>query len=394
MPDAAEDLGVLRRPDGRPAVVLQVLPRLISGGVERGSLDIAAALSAAGARVLVASEGGPMAGELRRYDATHIDLPLASKNPLTIYRNAARLAAVVQAQKVDILHVRSRAPAWSAKLAAARSGCRFVTTFHAPYNAQNGIKRRYNAVMAAGERVIAISEFLASHVREVYGVGPDRLRVVPRGVDLVHFDPQNVSAERVIKLARQWNLPDGVPFLMLPGRLTRWKGQGLLIDALSRVRDLNFHCLLVGSARGRTAYRRELEGLVASLDLSGRVSICDDCADMPAAYMLADVVVSASSDPEGFGRVVSEAQAMGRPVLVSDHGGAAEQILDGETGLAFPPDDAEALAAALRRALALPADVRKDLAWRSRERVAKLFSKDLMCRRTLAVYRELLSEGA
>lgn len=389
--DTAEGVSALERPDGKPAVVLQVLPRLISGGVERGSLDLAAAVSAAGARALVASEGGPMAGELRRYGAEHISLPLASKNPLTIYRNAGRLAALVKRQGVDILHVRSRAPAWSAKLAATRSGCRFVTTFHAPYGAQNELKRRYNAVMAAGERVIAISEFIAQHVREVYGVGPDRLRVVPRGVDLVHFDPQNVSAERVIKLAREWNLPDGVPFLMLPGRLTRWKGQGLLIEALARLPDLNFHCLLVGAEQGRTGYRQELERLVASLNLTGRVSLCDDCRDMPAAYMLADVVISASSEPEGFGRIVSEAQAMGRPVLVSDHGGAREQILDGETGLAFTPGDPEALAAALRRALALPADLRKELAWKSRERVVERFSKDLMCRRTLAVYRELLS---
>jgi len=394
MLDTAESSGTLQRADGSPAVVLQVLPQLITGGVERGSLDIAAAISGAGGRALVASQGGPMAGELRRYGAEHIALPLASKNPLTIYRNAARLAKLVRRQKVDILHARSRGPAWSAKLAAQRTGCHLVTTFHAPYNAQNEFKRRYNAVMAAGDRVIAISEFLAEHVRTLYGVGPERLRVIPRGVDLVHFDPQNVSAERVVKLAQAWNLPDGVPFLMLPGRLTRWKGQALLIEALARLKDLDFHCLLVGSDQGRAAYRQELEELVASLDLTGRVSICEDCRDMPAAYMLADVVVSASSDPEGFGRVVSEAQAMGRPVLVSDHGGAREQILDGETGLAFPPGDAEALASVLRRALSLAPEVRQELGGRSRERVVELFSKDLMGRRTLDVYRELLSSPA
>ena len=391
MPDAAREAVVLRRADGSPPAVLQVLPSLVTGGVERGCLDIAAALTAAGARALVASEGGPMAGELRRYGAEHITLPLASKNPLVIYRNAGRLAAAIKEHQVDILHARSRGPAWSAWRAVRRSGCRFVTTFHAPYNTENEMKRRYNAVMSEGERVIAISDFLAGHVRETYGVGEDRLRLVPRGVDLVHFDPQNVSAERVIKLAREWNLPDGVPFLMLPGRLTRWKGHGLLIEALAKLRDLDFHCLLVGSDQGRSAYRKELDDLVAQLDLLGRVSICDDCRDMPAAYMLADVVVSASSDPEGFGRVVSEAQAMGRLVVVSDHGGAREQILEGETGFAFPPGDADALAVAMRRSLTLPAETRAEQGRQARARVTELFSKDLMCRRTLAVYQELLS---
>jgi glycosyltransferase involved in cell wall biosynthesis len=379
------------RADGRAPVVLQVLPSLVTGGVERGCLDIAAALKAAGARAIVASEGGPMEGELRRYDALHIKLPLSSKNPFVMYLNAGRLAAAIVENGVDILHARSRGPAWSAWLAARRSGCHFVTTFHAPYGAENALKRRYNAVMAGGERVIAISEFVAEHVRATYGVEAERLRVVHRGVDLLRFDPQNVSAERMVKLARSWHLPDGVPLVLLPGRLTRWKGHELLLEALPRLADLDFRCLLVGSDQGRGAYRRELEALIASRGLTGRVALCGDCQDMPAAYMLADVVVSASSDPEGFGRIVSEAQAMGRPVVVSNHGGAREQILEGETGFSFPPGDPEALAVALRHALTLAPHERALLGERACARVPGLFSKDLMCRRTLAIYQEVLN---
>ena len=386
----ATTLAPLRRSDGQAAVVMQVLPSLVTGGVERGCIDIAAALTQAGARALVVSEGGPMAGELRRYGAEHITMPLASKNPLVVYRNAGRLAAAAKRHGVDLLHARSRGPAWAAWLAARRVGCRFVTTFHAPYNFDNEFKRRYNAVMAKGERVIAISEFIATHLRANYGLGDDRLRVVHRGVDLVRFDPGNVSAERVIKLARDWNLPDGVPFLMLPGRLTRWKGHEPLLEALATLGDLDFHCLMVGSDQGRDSYRQELEARIVSLGLTGRVSFCDDCQDMPAAYMLADVVISASSDPEGFGRVVSEAQAMGRPVVVSDHGGAREQILAGETGFAFTPDDSGALAVALRHALSLSPKARAELGIRARARVSAHFSKDLMCQRTLSVYQELL----
>ncbi|MGD1876471.1 MAG: glycosyltransferase family 4 protein [Kiloniellaceae bacterium] len=379
---------------GDGPVVLQLIPSLVPGGAERGTIEIAAALVADGGTAIVASEGGPMENDLRRAGALHLKLPAASKNPIVMYRNIARIEQIIAAYNVGIVHVRSRAPAWSARMACQRSGAHFITTFHAPYNFTNALKKRYNQVMAEGERVIAISEFIAAHVRENYNLDPARLRVIRRGIDTVRFDPDRVSAERMIQLSTRWRLPDGVPLILMPGRLSRWKGQTVLLEALSHLGDLDYRCVMVGSDQGRTAYRRELETLIARYGLGGKASIMDECNDMPAAYMLSDVVVSPSTDPEGFGRTVGEAQAMGRPVVASDHGGAREQVIDGRTGFLFPNGDAQALAAGLRKALSLAPDVRARLHDDAIHRVRHDFSKDQMCARTLAVYREILRAGA
>jgi glycosyltransferase involved in cell wall biosynthesis len=378
---------------GRP-VVLQVLPRLITGGAERGAVDIAVALTEAGGTSLVASEGGPMEYELKRAGVTHIKLPLASKNPLVMRRNVNRLVAVIEEHDVDIVHARSRAPAWSAMAAAKRTGRHFVTTFHGTYGSASALKRHYNAVMVKGERVIANSEFIARHIREVYKVDPALIRVIRRGVDLDRFDPERASAERVIQLAKRWRLPDGVPVVMLPGRLARWKGHTVLIEALRELGDLELLCVIVGSDAGRSAYRAELEKLIARHGLSGRVFLPGHCDDMAAAYMLADVVISASTEPEAFGRVVSEAQAMGCPVVASDHGGAREQVLGNRTAFLFPSGDATALAEMIRKALALDAAARERLATEARAHVMANFDKRHMCAATLALYREILRAEA
>ncbi|GAB4394595.1 MAG: glycosyltransferase family 4 protein [Kiloniellaceae bacterium] len=375
-------------------VILQVLPSLVTGGAERGTVEIAAAIVASGGTAIVISEGGPMENDLKRAGALHLKLPVASKNPVVMYRNIARLQRVIESYKVDIVHVRSRAPAWSAKAACQRTGAHFITTFHAPYNFSNAIKKRYNQIMSEGERVIAISEFIAEHVRDNYDVDPARLRVVRRGIDIARFDPDKVSAERMIQLTNRWRLPDGVPLILMPGRLSRWKGQAVLLEALTHLRDIDFRCVLVGSDQGRTGYRRELEALISSHGLDGRASIMDECNDMPAAYMLSDVVVSASTDPEGFGRVVGEAQAMGRPVVASDHGGAREQLISGRTGFLFPSGDPAALAEGLCKALSLTPEERARLHDEAIARVRAEFSKDQMCARTLAIYREVLRAGA
>jgi glycosyltransferase involved in cell wall biosynthesis len=375
-------------------VILQVVPSLVTGGAERGTIEIAQAIVADGGTAIVASEGGPMENDLKRAGALHLRLPAASKNPLVMYRNVARLERIIEAYNVDVVHVRSRAPAWSALYAARRTGRHFITTFHAPYNFSNALKKRYNQVMVEGERVIAISEFVAEHVRANYDVDPARLRVIRRGIDVARFDPDRVSAERMIQLSTRWRLPDGVPLILMPGRLSRWKGQALLLQALTQLKDLDYRCVFVGSDQGRAGYRRELESLIGSLGLESRASIMDECNDMPAAYMLSDVVVSASTDPEGFGRVIGEAQAMGRPVVASDHGGAREQLIPDQTGFLFPSGDAEALAQGLRGALSLAPDLRARLHDQAIARVRSEFSKDQMCARTLALYREVLRAGA
>lgn len=376
-----------------PVTILQVLPALGgSGGVERGTVEIAGCITAQGWRSLVASNGGERVYQLQRAGADHIQLPLHSKNPLTIYANISKLTKVIKEREVDIVHVRSRAPAWSAYYACKNTNTAFVTTFHGTYSVGTALKRLYNSVMTRGDRVIAISKFIAGHLKQTYGAAGDKIRIIHRGVDLDSFNASLVSAERVVKLAHTWRLEDGYPVVMLPGRLTRWKGQGVFIEAIAALGRKDIRCVLVGSDQGRSGYRKELERLIEKNGLSSVVRIVDHCDDMPAAYMLADVVVSASTDPEAFGRVVVEAQALGRPVVAPDHGGACETIISGQTGWLFPPGDKAALAEALRQALSLDEDGRQVFAERAVKSVTEHFSKAAMCEKTLNVYREVLRE--
>lgn len=376
----------------RQATIMQVLPALgASGGVERGTVEIAAAIQKAGGRAIVVSAGGPLEHRLKRVGAEHITLPVDSKNPFVMYKNIRRLANVIRQNDVDIVHARSRAPAWSAYYAARRTGVRFITTFHGTYGAGNPLKRLYNAIMTKGDLVIAISAFIAGHIRQVYGTPPSRLRTIHRGVDIDAFDPGQVSAERKIKLATDWRLDEGLPVVMLPGRLTRWKGQVPFLDAIAKLGRKDVRALLVGSDQGREEYRRELERKVQALDIGDIVRIVDHCDDMPAAYMLSDVVVSASLDPEAFGRVVIEAQAMGRPVIATDHGGARETVLENTTGWLVAPGDVDALAAAMDKVLSLAANDRAKLAARAVAHVRDNFSTAAMAAKTLDVYNEVLN---
>ena len=379
-----------RAPDTEAPAVLQVLPSLRTGGVERGTVDIAAALTAAGRRAVVVSSGGPMVHEIERSGGEHITLPVDSKNPLVMRRNIAALADVIASRNVAIVHARSRAPAWSAHAAAQRCGVPFMTTFHGTYNFSNPVKKAYNAIMTKGETIIAISDFIGRHVVEQYGAPPEKVRVIHRGIDVDRFNPDSISAERMIQLAQAWRLPDDAPVIMLPGRLTRWKGQGVLIEAARRLARADVRVLLVGDDQGRTAYRDELEEQIKRTGAEGIVHLTGPCRDMPAAYMLADVVVSASTDPEAFGRVAAEAQAMGRPVIATDHGGSRETVIAGETGWLVPPGDADALAQALRAALTMTRDERDRVAQRAIAHVREKFTKAQMCEKTLEAYSELL----
>jgi glycosyltransferase involved in cell wall biosynthesis len=245
--------------------------------------------------------------------------------------------------------------------------------------------------MARGERVIAISDYIHDIVVNQYGAPPERVRVIHRGVDLTMFDPHAVSPARIVQLAKAWSLPDGIPIVMLPGRLTRWKGQTVLIDALAKLGRSDVRCVLVGADQGREAYRRELMDRATRARLGDTVRIVGHCNDMPAAYMLADVVVSASTDPEAFGRVAAEAQAMGRPVIATDHGASRRTVIHGETGWLVPPGDSAALAEALQHALGISGREREQLAARAIANIHANFTKAAMCEATLAVYREVLA---
>ncbi len=372
-------------------VVLQVLPSLETGGVERGTVEIAQAIVAASGTALVASEGGRLVAAVERAGGRHIRLPLASKNPVTIWRNAGRLSGLVRTEGVHIIHARSRAPAWSALLAARRTGARFVTTYHGVYNEGLPGKRRYNAIMAKGDRVIAISRYVAGLLTARHAVEASRIRIIPRGVDTALFDPDRLSGQRLAKLSGSWRVPDGAPIVMLPARLTRWKGGSVLIDAMARLACADACCVLVGATQGREQFAKQLAARALALGVGDRVRLVGHCDDMPAALALADVVVSASLDPEGFGRAVIEAQAMARPVIATDHGGAVETVEHQVTGWRVPPGDASALATALDHALAMQPDERREMGARARASVLAHYTTAAMKAATLEVYRELLA---
>ncbi len=388
-------------PARQAPVVLQVLPSLQAGGVERGTVEIARAIVEAGGIALVASAGGRLVPQLERLGAVHLPLGLMTKDPLSIWLNGRRLARLIRRHRVDLVHARSRAPAWSARWAARRTGTPFVTTWHGVYSETLPFKRAYNAVMATGDRVIAISRFVAERVASRYGVGSDRLRTIPRGADTDLFDPAAVRGDRIHVLARQWQLPDHAPgnpaVIMLPGRITAWKGHALLLDALALLRDeapsLDWVCVLVGpSGDGRRSFGRVLVEQADRLGLRNRLRFAGQCADMPAALALADLVVVPSLEPEPFGRAVVEAQAMQRPVLAASHGAALETVQPGVTGFAFPPGNAAALAALLRHVLSLPFAERARIGAQARARVLSHYTVRAMQQATLDVYEELLRQ--
>jgi glycosyltransferase involved in cell wall biosynthesis len=371
--------------------VLQVLPSLVTGGVERGTIEINQAIVGAGWTGLVASAGGRLVPAVRRAGGRHIVLPLTSRDPLTIWRNAARLAAVIRAERVAIVHARSRAPAWSAWLACRRTGAHFVTTYHGTYGEDLPFKRRYNSVMAKGEQVIAASRFIAEEIVARHGTDPTRVRVIPRGVDPARFDPAVVSGDRMERLAQAWRVPDGALVALLPGRLTSWKGQSVLIEALARMSRRDVCGVLVGSEQGRERYTARLIRQAETLGVADRLRLAGECDDMPAALMLADVVVHASTRPEAFGRVVIEAQAMGRPVIASDLGGPVETVEHGVTGWRVPPGDPAALAAAIEAALEFPVEQREALGHRGRAAVLRRCTVAEMQRATLDVYQQVMA---
>ncbi len=379
--------------------VLQVLPRLVMGGVERGTVDIAKALSAAGWNPIVASAGGPLVREIERCGAKHITLPLDGKNPFSIRRNATLLTEVIRQQGVDIVHARSRGPAWSAKSACAATGVPLITTFHGVYGlGPFGVKKSYNRIMTEGQRVIAVSNFVKTHILENYGTPEDRIRVIYRGVDFGAFDPDKVPPTRLIQLTSKWRLPEDAPVVMLPGRLSAVKGHLVLVDALAELarrttQPLNIRCLMVGKAQGHASYRKAILEYADTRGVGGNVHIIDDCNDMPAAYMATDVVVSATRKPEAFGRIMAEAQAMGRPVVAPSHGPTDEVIIPGVTGWLFTPSDPHSLADALERALKLGKDERMTLAKTAISHVRDNFSNQEMCEKTLAVYNEVIQEN-
>jgi glycosyltransferase involved in cell wall biosynthesis len=384
----------------RPTI-LQIIPELDTGGAELSAIEVAGAIAKAGGRAIVLSEGGRLVARLEAAGGEFVPFAASSKNPVRILWNARAMARLIRRDGVDLIHARSRAPAWSARLAARATGKPFVTTYHGAYGESSALKRVYNRVMADGDLVIANSNYTSRLVQDRYGTPPARIRVIHRGVDGGDFDPAAIAPDRVEALRRAWSVPPQARIILNPARLTSWKGQGVLIAAAKLLKERgelgDGVIVLAGDAQGRDAYRAALEQQIAEAGLGNEVRLVGHVADMPAAYHLAHLAVVASTQPEAFGRVGTEAQIMGCPVIATAIGAPPETVLaepsvpaSERTGWLVAAGDAEALAAAVSAGLKMPPEDRLALGGRARAHVLRSFSLEAMRRQTLAVYDELL----
>ena len=359
-------------------------------------MDVAKGIIASGGLALVATKGGRLTSEIEAAGGTVIALPVHSKNPLTILANIFALRKIARDNQINIIHVRSRAPAWSALPAARLSGAHYVTTYHGTYQAKSALKRFYNSGMARGDEVIANSAFIGERIRAEHPRHARNMTVIPRGTGLERHRNANIEPARLDALKVDWKLEDNKgSVVLLPGRLTGWKGQSVLIEAAAQLKDEgieDFVIVLAGDPQGRDDYVKSLWDQINAAGMNDRIRMVGHVADIPAAMALSDIVVSASTEPEAFGRVAVEAQASERPIIATDHGGAEETVI-GEgpdrTGWRITPGNAEDMAKALREALAMPSEERSAMGARGRKNAAA-FSVEAMVASTLAVYEKLL----
>ena len=387
-------------PKNRPTI-LQIIPRLDAGGAELSVVEIAGAIARAGGRALVLAEPGRLTADVAAAGGEIVPFPAATKNPLRLLANARRIADIAAREGVHLIHARSRAPAWSALMAARRARVPFVTTYHGAYGESNRLKRLYNSVMARGDVVIANSRFTAGLIASRYATPPERIAVIHRGVDIAAFDPERIEPQRVSALRQSWNVAPQQRVILQAARLTRWKGQSVLIDAAARLQALgqmrDAILVLAGDAQGRDGYVEALQGQISRLGLQQRVRVVGHVVDIAAAYLAAHVTVVASTEPEAFGRTAIEAAAVACPVIATDLGAPPETVLaapaapdEEATGWLVPPGDAGALAERLAQVLALPAPARTRMGNRARRHAVANFSVDAMQQSTLAIYDRLL----
>ena len=370
--------------------ILQVTPALGQGGVERGTVEMAAYTVKQGATSLVASQGGQMVQDLISTGARHIILPLERRDPFTIFANAIKLKTIILQEKVSLVHARSRAPAWAALLACRLTGTPFLTTFHGTHRIQNRLKKLYNSSMVRGDRTIAISEFIKRHIITNYQLPEDRIDTAPRGCNPEFFSPTAISQEVLNELRHSLGISSGEVVISLPGRLTRWKGQGLFLQALQKVADLPWKAVLIGGPEKKIAYLEELRAQAVELGIAERVVFVGDQSNIVPYYAISDIIVSASTEPEAFGRVAIEAQAMAKPVIASAHGGSLETVRDGATGWLFESGNVDALAGKLRQCLSSDAE-RKEMGNRGRQWVKEHFTVEQMCQAEWETYLKVMN---
>lgn len=386
--------------ESKKFVIMQLLPSLESGGVERGTIDIAKALKKENFEPIIVSNGGVMTYQLREAKIEHIELPVNSKNPITIFLNIKKLVDLIHQHKVDIVHVRSRAPMWSAYFACKKTNTKLISTVHGTYSLNFlkwkvfFLKKIYNQLILKADSIIAVSDFIKKYIIENYQdktntLLSEKIVVIQRGVDLEYFDIAKVSKNRLIDLMKKWNLPEDKKIILMPARFTAWKGHEFLIDALTKVKG-DFCCVMVGSDHGHKKFRKRLEAKIIKENLAGKIKIVGPCKDMPTAYAISHFVVCPSIRPEAFGRVAIEAQSSNKVIIATKIGGSLETIIDGKSGFLVEVGDVENFAMLIDKVLNMPKaelDVMQDFA---RKHVMKNFSNKKMCDKTIDAYKDLL----
>ena len=377
--------------------VLQVIPKLGYGGAETGCYDIAHFLSENDCGSYLATSGGELLKFIKKDKVKLFRLPVHSKNPLLILFNTLVLAIYIILFKINIVHARSRAPAWSCYFASLLTRRAFVTTFHGTYNFQTNIKKFYNSVMLRAKLTIAGSNFIFFHINENYSEylsKEKKLRVIFRGINIDYYNSKNISVLKQEKLKQEWGLLSNKFTILLPGRLTYWKGQEKFIESLNILIEdyniTNFQALILGSDQGRKVYSKKLINLVERYNLNKKIKFISHCKEMPLAYSLADVVVSASIEPEAFGRVSVEAQSMGKPIIASNIGGSKETIINKKTGFLYKYDDPRELAKSLNTVIQLSPDELKFMGIEGRKNISKKFDVETMCQSNLKEYKRLI----
>ena len=377
--------------------VLQVIPKLGYGGAETGCYDIAHYLAEKECGSYIATSGGELLKFVKKNRVGIFKIPVHSKNPILIFLNAIFLSFFILTKKINIVHARSRAPAWSCYLACLLTNRAFVTTFHGTYNFNNKLKKFYNSVMLRSNLTIAGSNFIFSHINENYNEylnKKKKLRVIFRGINIDYFSQKNISVLKQEKLKMEWGLEQNKFTILMPGRLTSWKGQEKLIESLNILIEdyniTNFQAILLGSDQGRKVYTKKLHSLVERYSLTKKVKFIENCKEMPLAYSLADIVVSASIEPEAFGRVAVESQAMGKPIIASNLGGSKETVLNKKTGFLYKHDDPRELAKNLNTVIQLNQEELKFMGNEGRKNITRKFDVEVMCDSNLREYKKLL----
>ena len=378
--------------------VLQVIPKLGFGGAETGCYDLAHYLYEQDCKSYIATSGGELLKYVDKKKVKIIKLPVHSKNPILILLNSIILTLIILFLNINIVHARSRAPAWSCLIATKLTFRKLVTTFHGTFNFSSNFKKFYNSVMVRSDLLIAGSNFIFSHINENYLKylnSKKKFLVIFRGINTEYFDQENLKKNSVSKLKTLWQIEDNSKVILLPGRLTSWKGQELFIEAINKFKKLNadvdFTAVILGNDQGRTVYKKKLERLVEQYNLTNDFRFIGKCEYMPAAYMLADIVISSSIEPEAFGRVSVEAQSMKKPIIASNIGGSNETIIDNKTGILFESGNAESLSKKINEILNLDTLTLELMGKEGRKNVINRFNIEKMCLNTYSEYKKLFN---